>query len=288
MKIQRCCAPLLALLLLEGCARAASPLYPPSPGEIQALPARYDACVGPAAQCSSSSIQLLSQRDTRRSSGPEILLTGPLAGAPAVSRRSRSPLRLADRIVSQAVSGPKPPPSAPSATPTPGAGERRELIDLEAHLSVEVREAREAARAVRALTASAGGEVVNEAFEDDASSSGSALSIRVPSERAEWLIARIGELGKLRSLKTQANELSRRIADADTVLDNLQGALARYQELLQHAQSAHEMTEIEKELERVRLSIDRVNTDLEWMKDRVARSTVYVQLALPRDRKSVV
>jgi hypothetical protein len=46
------------------------------------------------------------------------------------------------------------------------------------------------------------------------------------------------------------------------------------------------MTEIEKELERVRLSIDRVNTDLEWMKDRVARSTVYVQLALPRDERA--
>ncbi len=38
------------------------------------------------------------------------------------------------------------------------------------------------------------------------------------------------------------------------------------------------MTAIERELERVRTAIDRVKTDLAWMRDRVARSTVYLQL----------
>lgn len=147
---------------------------------------------------------------------------------------------------------------------------------------LEVADSRGAGRAVRALTLQAGGDVVNETIEDSTSSVGVALSLRVPSERAEWLVAQISRLGTLRSSKLQANDVSRKVADAETVLANLQAALTRYQALFERAQSAQEMTGIEKELERVRLSMERVKTDLEWMKDRVIRSTVYVQLSVPQ------
>ncbi|HWA75764.1 MAG TPA: DUF4349 domain-containing protein [Polyangiaceae bacterium] len=230
-------------------------------------------------------MQLLAERGPIQRSRPEGLLDGPLSAAPA-ARKSSSPWRHAQRAVFRALDAPAPPPAAPSTTPTSGPGERRELIDLEARLALEVSEPRLAAQKVRALTVAACGEIVSETFEDNASANGSALSLRVPSDKAQSLIAQVSALGKLISLKTQSTEMSRRFGDADTVLQNLEAALTHYQDLLDRAQNAHEMTEIEKELERVRLSIDRVNTDLEWMKDRVARSTVYVQLALPRDERA--
>lgn len=270
-----------SIITLEGCARAASPVSAPTPGAIPELPARYDICAIAPQQCDGDA-QRFALRDLSKSSGSEIILNGALAGAPAVSRRSSSPLRALEKAALRAVSpGVTRAPGAPAAEPTAGAGERRPLVDLEAHLSLEVPDSRAAGRAVRALTLSAGGDVVNEAFEDSSSAMGWALSLRVPSERAEWLIARLTELGKVRSLKTEASDLSRKVADAETVLGNLEAALTRYQALLARADSAHEMVEIEKELERVRLGIERVKTDLAWMQDRVARSTVYVQLTLP-------
>jgi hypothetical protein len=278
-----CVTASLFVLSSAGCARARTPLYAPTPEEIQALPARYNSCIGPPEQCSGS-IQLLAEHGPTQRSQPEVLLSGPLSGAPAV-RKPRNPWRRAERAVFRALDAPAPPPGAPNATPTSGPGERKELLDLEARLALEVSDPRLVAQQVRTLSVAAGGEIVNESFQDDASANGCALSIRVPSDKAQALIAQISALGKLRSLKTQANEMSRRLADADTVLQNLEGALARYQDLLERAQNAHEMTEIEKELERVRLSIDRVSTDLSWLKDRVARSTVYVQLALPSDER---
>jgi hypothetical protein len=274
----------LVFPLALGCGHGARAPRTPVPQEISALPARYDACIGSPESCKGN-IELMSLRDMRQHSQAEALLTGPLAGAPA-SGKPPNPLRRAERALARAFDKPTPPPSAPTPTLTAGPREQRPMIDLEAHLSLEVEDTRTAARAVRSLTTSAGGEVVNEAFEDGPSASGSALSLRVPSEKAQWLIGRISELGKLRALKTQANEVSRRVSDAQTVLDNQRAALARYQELLARAQNAHEMTEIEKELERVRLAIERVTTDLAWLNDRVERSTVYVQLALPRDERS--
>jgi hypothetical protein len=272
------------LVLLEGCARAVNPPSAPQPEPIAAIPGRYNACAVAPEQCQSVD-SLLTQR-TQTESGSEILLTGPLSSAMAVSRRSNNPVLRVQQAVTRGLrSAPSSAPAAPNAAPTRGPGEARELIDLEAHLAVEVSDSRGAARAVNALSVSAGGAVVNEAIEDNSSAVGAALSIRVPSERAHWLIAQIAALGELRSLKTQASDVSRKIADAETVLANLEAALARYQTLFEHAENAHEMTEIEKELERVRLAIERVKTDLEWTRDRVARSTVYVQLSPPREER---
>jgi hypothetical protein len=150
---------------------------------------------------------------------------------------------------------------------------------------LEARDTAVAAARARALTRAVGGEIVTDTFEDNRDESGYALSLRVPSDRALHLIESLARLGKVRSQKVQATDLSRRIADAGTVLENLELTLARYQELTKKAENVAELTTLERELDRVRTAIDRVNTDLAWMRDRVSRSTVYLQLAQPAEER---
>jgi hypothetical protein len=217
--------------------------------------------------------------------GQTILLTGPLSGAPAVSKRSGG-LQQMSKGIDRALSASAPAaPVAPTPEPAKPPITGRELIDLEAHLVLEARDIAVAAARARALTRAVGGEIVTDTFEDNRYQSGYALSLRVPSDRALHLIDSLARLGKVRSQKVQATDLSRRIADAGTVLANLELTLARYQELTKKAENVAELTTLEGELDRVRTAIDRVNTDLAWMRDRVSRSTVYLQLAQPAEER---
>jgi hypothetical protein len=274
----------LSLLVCLGCAdRGATHPTAPAVQPISSLPARYGSCAADPGGCNQG-IHQLSQQESRRH-GQTILLTGPLSGAPAVSKRSGALRQLSkgiDRVMS-ATAPAVPGPPMPQPTTPPQAG--KELIDLEATLVLETRDVDAAATRARALTRAAGGEIVTDTFEDNRDQSGYALSLRVPSERALFLIASLTGLGKVRSQKVQATDLSRRMTDADTVLRNLELTLARYQELTKKAENVAELTTLEGELDRVRTAIDRVKTDLAWMRDRVSRSTVYLQLARPVEER---
>jgi hypothetical protein len=275
----------LTLFVCLGCAdRGAAYPVAPDPVPIAALPARYGTCAADPNGCNGG-IELLAEKSTR-TPRPEILLTGPLSAAEAVSVRRSSSLKTLSRGIGRALSAQAPAqPSAPTpeATAPPQAG--KELIDLEATVVVETRDIQGSAARARALTRAVGGEIVTDTFENNAVQAGYALSLRVPSDRALFLVDSLTRLGKVRSQKVQATDMSRRITDADAVLRNLELTLARYQELTKKAENVAELTTLEGELDRVRTSIDRVKTDLAWMRDRVSRSTVYLQLALPSEER---
>ena len=95
------------------------------------------------------------------------------------------------------------------------------------------------------------------------------------------------EIGKLRSTAVEAREVSRMLNDAEVVKRNLEQALARYEQLLAKAANVAEATALEEALMRVRTQLDRVKSDLEWSRDRVARSIVYVTLNLASTPEAV-
>jgi hypothetical protein len=270
---------LVLCLFSSACAKKQA-IYAPEPKPIQALPPRYSVCAFDPKGCGGS-IEKLSASSSRGGGG-EILLTGALAGAPTVGERSGM-----KRLVHGARNLLKNqrPPRAPTAVETGQPQRGRELIDLEAHLTIETKDLFNAAEKARRLTQSAGGQIVNETYEDNESQAGHTQSIRVPSDRAAWLIEALCRLGEVRSRRTEATDLGRKMADAGAVLENLEVALLRYQELAKKAASVAELTALEQELERVRTSLDRVKADLAWMSDRVARSTVYLQLARPVEER---
>jgi hypothetical protein len=215
-----------------------------------------------------------SQIQAQYASG-EILLTGPLAGTTA--ERSSHAESLVFAVAHGAMSRVR--PSPPSPLPTgqrPGQGVA--LVDVEAHLGIEVERVPDAIAAVTAQVRAEGGSIVNESVEDTRATAGAALSIRVPSDRVHALLAELATVGRVRSRKVETTEIGRKHRDAEVLLRNLEAALKRYEELLAKAQNVTEMIAIEGQLAQTRTSIDRVKTDIAWMDDRVALSTVYVTL----------
>jgi hypothetical protein len=202
---------------------------------------------------------------------PELELTGPLAGAPAV--RGSSELAM---------------PSPERSAPQPKATEQVEMRDIEAKLELVVENLPAAVSRVRALINQAGGQIVSDVIKDNASEYGAALSLRVPAAKTFGVLDQLAALGKLRSREVESADIGRKYLDAQIVERNLRLTLKRYEELLAKADSLKDMVELEAALARTRTEIDRVEGDLRWMADRVARSTIYVTLSTEDPEAGVI
>ncbi len=226
-----------------------------------------DAAAERSTLLSQSSAKAVSVESASAEQGPEILLTGPLAGAPAVSGGGGG------RAIAKPVA--KPPPQ----TKTKERANAVVMRDVEARLHVEVDDIERATKKVRAMVESVGGQVVNDVVEDSATNYGAAISVRIPTGSTHEFLDQVGALGKLRSRKVVTQDIGRRYFDAQILLRNLNKTLARYEALLEQAQDVKDMAIVEANLARVRTRIERVEGDLRWMADREARSTVYVTLS---------
>jgi hypothetical protein len=92
-------------------------------------------------------------------------------------------------------------------------------------------------------------------------------------------LRQVAALGRLLSRKVETQDIGRRYFDAEILLRNLMATLARYEALLAKAENVKDMVVLEANLARLRAQIERVQGDLRWMRDRAARSTVYITLS---------
>jgi hypothetical protein len=202
---------------------------------------------------------------------PEVYLTGPLAGAPAVSGGNDMAMPVPER-----------------SAPQPKATEQVEMRDIEAKLELSVDDVPAAVSRVRALVKQAGGQIVSDVIKDNASQYGAALSLRVPAGKTYTVLDQLGALGQLRSREVESADIGRKYLDAQIVERNLRQVLKGYEALLAKADSIKDMIELEAALARTRTEIDRVEGDLRWMADRVARSTIYVTLTTEDPEAGVI
>src|SRR5688572_5750389 len=211
------------LLCLAACAprpELAGVARPPPPPldilPVQAyLPDVPASTADPAAVCAAdpSACPLLDLAGTTpATAGPEILLTGPLAGAPAAGFRDQSLGAQISRTMSQAESKivSRRGRSAPEPVSTKARQHALELREVEAHVTLEVDDIAQAAAKVQALTTSFGGQVVSEVFEDTSSEHGAALSIRVPVAKTHEFLQQVSSAGRVRSRKVQSQDISRK------------------------------------------------------------------------------
>jgi len=215
--------------------------------------------------------------------GSTILLTGPLAGAPAVSKRSESlsgQLRGAiTQAESQIIELPGRPRAAPNPTPRDGRPEAATLREVQVHLDLDVEVLTTAMLHVRKLIEGVGGQLVSEVFEDTPSQHGAALSIRVPVEKTSTFLEQVSKAGRVLSRRVESKDIGRKVVDAELLLRNLKRAIARYEELLEKAQDVADIAGIEASLARLRTQVERVQGDLAWLSDLGTRSTIYLKLS---------
>ena len=168
--------------------------------------------------------------------------------------------------------------SAASPAPVTTKPSRPEMLDIEAHLSVEVDSVGAAAASLRTLTKRFEGVVTDDQLNQNANVATAHLTIRVPSARVDEFFDALRAVGRLLSRQINARDIGKEFFDAELRLENLQTTMRRYEEVLKQAKGVDEILRIESELGRLRGEIEQTKGNLRWLSDRAARATVYIDL----------
>jgi len=170
---------------------------------------------------------------------------------------------------------PAPPPTAP---PLPGADSPNgnQLLVYRASFTLAVFESEATLDRIAGLARELGGHVQERA--------GREITIRVPAPRFDEAVEQIGEAGDVLAQHVQASDVSETHRDLAIRLRNATAMRERLEALLSQAQSVEDALRVERELERVTLQIEQLTAQLRDLDDRIALSTITVELrARPRE-----
>jgi Domain of unknown function (DUF4349) len=211
-----------------------------------------------------------------------------MPGATADGSALLAPEMLGKRREESPTAPPPPPapvaaPQAAEATLTVGAGAAitptREMLDIEANVTLRVPKLKGAVKALHDLTARFAGVVISERLEAAGESSVARLTLRVPSGAAPSLFRELEGLGAVTDQTVTARDVGKDYFDAQLRVSSLETTLRRYEEVLKLATKVDEILRIEQELGRLRAEIEQVKGNLRWLADRAARATIHVHLS---------
>lgn len=173
---------------------------------------------------------------------------------------------LAERVTSAEVRLDRGPALAESRAPD--APPRQVIYSAELHLVVV--SALDAADAVLALAKEAGGWLQ--------ASDGSSITVRVPAEAFERVLARLARLGEVVGREVRAADVTEEMLDLDIRLANLVQARERLLAHLAKSDKLEDTLAIEAELTRVTGEIERIEGRKRFLATQIAMSTIKVVL----------
>lgn len=107
------------------------------------------------------------------------------------------------------------------------------------------------------------------------------ITVRVPKDKYDAIIEDISSLGTVKTLRTEAQDVTLEYTDLDSRLNSLQMQETRLLELLERAENITEILDIEKELERIRGEIERIQGRLKYLDNKIDYSTITITLREP-------
>lgn len=145
---------------------------------------------------------------------------------------------------------------------------RAPMLIYTARINMAVFEVKSSLAEVESLARSLGGFLARR--------SDQSITIRVPATSFDDAIRRIEKLGDMLSRDVQAEDVTEEFHDTEIRLRNARAVRERLEQLLAKATKVEESIQIEKELERVAETIDRLEGRLKFLRDRAAFSTITV------------
>ncbi|HWO08397.1 MAG TPA: DUF4349 domain-containing protein [Polyangiaceae bacterium] len=254
---------LLVLLVLSGCGQSATARDAESPTAAPALQPPPQAAPEPGAEAMAAS-----DADMAAEAAPA---PSPRAVAPGAPEQAGATVPLATSGASGVV----------QAMPNAASGARARMLDIEAHLTLQVPSVTRAAAELRRLTLASDGDVVEESIQDTSSSARGQLTLRVPTQAAEDVLRKVEAVGSVISRQVTARDVGKQYYDATLRLANLGWSLARFEQILARANSVDEILRVEQEISRVRGQIEQIKGELRYLTDRTARATIHVSLLGP-------
>ena len=173
--------------------------------------------------------------------------------------------------------------SPPVVTPPADAATPAMMIRT-GYATVEVSKLDPAIEQVRGLAAKVGGYVTNSSTSGGRDQVRAAmLEIRIPAQRYDEAVAALGAIGKVETTQTNAQDVGEEFVDVTARVENARRLEARLIELLANRTGRlQDVLSVERELSRVRTEIDQLEGRIRFLKNRVALSTLTVNLHEPQ------
>ncbi|MER5483185.1 DUF4349 domain-containing protein [Streptomyces sp. NPDC002812] len=181
------------------------------------------------------------------------------------------------------------PAPAASGAPAPGADKNqpqapavRTQIIRTATLGVETADVQKATAGARSAAENAGGYVGNEGTTraPDGSMT-STVTLRVPGERFDAVLAAMEGAGKLLNRKVEAQDVTQKVADVDSRVKSQQASVARVREMMEKASGLSEVVTLESELSKRQADLESLLAQQTALKDQTSLGTITLTFSEP-------
>ncbi|MCX4659516.1 DUF4349 domain-containing protein [Streptomyces uncialis] len=154
----------------------------------------------------------------------------------------------------------------------------REIIRT-AELSVRVEDVPKALVMARSAVRAADGLIGDESTDrDDLGHEHSTIVMRVPQDRYDDLLKKLGDAGTLLSRDTKAEDVTEKVVDVESRLKNQRASVARIRELMDRATRISDVVTLEGELSSRQADLESLLAQRESLKNRTAMATVTLSL----------
>lgn len=150
-------------------------------------------------------------------------------------------------------------------------------------IDLEVGDVEEVRGAMARIAASAGGFISDLGIQGtDADRRSGRLTLRVPSDRMEDVLAALSDLGKVRSETQGSQDITTQYLDTETRLRVLRETDARLREILRkRTGDLSEVLQVERELARVVTQIEQLEGQKRFWDEQVDLATIHVSMSEP-------
>lgn len=107
------------------------------------------------------------------------------------------------------------------------------------------------------------------------------VTIRVPVKEFDPAVAGILVLGKVLSSSLQAEDVTEEYVDLEAQRNALVNQLAQYNRIMAKGENVSDILEVQKEIERVQVELDRIIGKMKYLESRTSYSTITVRISEP-------
>lgn len=151
-----------------------------------------------------------------------------------------------------------------------------------ADLSLQVSDVRKTADSIKEIVTKSEGVVqsssVSAGREDKYTG---VVTVRVPSSKFDKTLNEIQILGKVTTSSVTAQDVTEEYVDLDAQKNALTNQLSQYNRILGQAVNVSEILEVQREIERIQVELDRITGKMKYLDNRITFSTITVLLSEP-------
>lgn len=149
-----------------------------------------------------------------------------------------------------------------------------------AELTVQVKDVPKALEAVRTTTENAGGYVGKEStFRDEEGAEETQVTLRVPVDAYEEVLAELEGSGKLLERTAKAQDVTEQVVDVESRIKTQRASVARIRELMDQATKLSDVVTLEGELSTRQADLEALLARQASLKDRTSLATITLSLS---------